>query len=109
MNIRPPRPIELSSPAVLPAENAEREAPLLLGEGVGEERRRVRHEHRSAERLQHPQSDQLERSCRPRTPDERQRDRGDREDDEVFGPHAPNPRNTPQLARAKTAISASPT
>ena len=79
----PASPTTWFSPSARPA--------LLLGERVREERRGVRHQHRAAERLQHPQPDQLERAGRAGAPDEREQDRGDREDEEaeVVHPHPP--------------------
>ena len=63
--------------------DAEREAALVGRERVGEDRGRVRGEHRSADGLQQPPADQPQRAARRRERVEGQQDRRDGEDGEA--------------------------
>ena len=63
--------------------DAERHTALVGRERVGEDRRRRRHQHRAADALNHPPADQPQRAAAEVERVERQRDRGEGEDDEA--------------------------
>ena len=70
----------------------EGKAELSWGEGVGDDRRRVRYQQRPADGLEDPQDDELQGRSGARAPDHREQDRpnGEPGEAEVVHPHPPN-------------------